>query len=73
MTDGPQYPYLITKPRFNAPRDDIDAFYDERSDTLLLLVGGHRVTLLSKDAWRLLDTIERELHGPSLVEDHKGD
>ena len=50
-----------------------DAYYDERSDTLLLLVGGHRITLLAKDAWALLDTIERELYGASQVADHKGD
>ena len=51
----------------------MDAYYDERNDTLLLLIDGYRFTLLSKDAFRLLDVIEGELVGYSLVADHKGD
>jgi len=51
----------------------IEAYYDERNDTLTLRIGGALHTLHSKEAWSLLDSIERELHGPSLVADHKGD
>ena len=58
----PQYPHLIDKPRFNAPTDKFDAFYDPRNRTLLLLAGGHRITLTESQAWDLLSRIEQELH-----------
>jgi hypothetical protein len=51
----------------------IETYYNERSDTLTLDINGHVFTLDTKDAWRLLDAIELELHGPSLVADHRGD
>jgi hypothetical protein len=51
----------------------INAFYNERTDTLNLDLDGHVFTLNAKDAWRLLDAIELSLAGPSLVADHKGD
>jgi hypothetical protein len=52
---------------------NIDAFYNERTDTLNLTLDGNIYTLNRNDAWRLLDAIELSLHGPSLVADHKGD
>jgi hypothetical protein len=51
----------------------VDAHYEERDDTLTLELGGHLFSLTSKEAFRLLDIIEMELYGPSLVADHKGD
>ncbi len=51
----------------------IDAFYNERTDTLNLDINGHVHTLNIKEAWALLDAIELSLAGPSLVADHKGD
>ena len=51
----------------------IDAYYNERTDTLNLDINGALHTLNTKDAWRLLDAIEVSLIGPSLVADHKGD
>lgn len=57
------YEYLITKPTFNAPVAGIDAFYNDRDDTLTLFIDGSRFTLHSQQAWDLLGSIERELHG----------
>jgi hypothetical protein len=51
----------------------IDTFYNERSDTLVIDIDGTLTTLSRADAWRLLDLIEAEMFGQSLVEDHKGD
>jgi len=51
----------------------IDTFYNERSDTLTLDIDGALTTLTREDAWRLLDMLEIEMFGQSLVEDHKGD
>lgn len=59
----PQYDYLIDKPRFNAPTNGLDAFYDERNDSVLLLIGGHRVTLTAEGAWNFLHRLEAALHG----------
>ena len=60
----PQYEYLIDKPRFNAPDlNGPDAFYDERNDTVLILIGGSRVTLTPEGAWNFLHRLEAELHG----------
>lgn len=51
----------------------LDAFYNDRNDTLTISIDGNAYTLTSKDAWRLLDLIETSLIGPSLVADHRGD
>ena len=57
----------VARPRF------IDAHYEERDDTVTLELDGQLFSLTSKDAFRLLDIIELELLGPSLVADHTGD
>lgn len=51
----------------------IDAFHNERTDTLNLNLDGQLFTLNMNDGWRLLDAIEASLIGPSLVADHRGD
>lgn len=48
------------------------AFFNERSSTLHLTVGGYNITLHEGEAWELLDAIEREL-SHIWVADHKGD
>jgi hypothetical protein len=51
----------------------IETYFNEQTETLTLDVAGHVLTLDIREAWALLDAIERELIGPSLVADHRGD
>jgi hypothetical protein len=51
----------------------VEAFFNDRTDTLNLDIDGHVFTLNRVDAWTLLDRIETALYGESLVADHKGD
>ena len=68
MTNENQY--LIDKPRFLAPTTvdrpigkGIDAFWDDRTNTLTLLIGEATFTLYPAQAWDLLNRLEVELYG----------
>ena len=52
---------------------DIDAVYDERNRRFEVKLGGALFTLTEPEVWRLIDVLESEVYGPSLVADHKGD
>jgi hypothetical protein len=61
---NPENQYLIDKPRFLAPvKEPSDVFYNERTDTVYLNIRGQSLTLTGTQAWDLLSTLERELHG----------
>lgn len=51
----------------------IDAFYNERDDTVILAIGASNYTLYASQAWDLLDRLQSELRLAGMVRDEKGD
>jgi len=57
----------------SAPSKSVDAFYNERNDTVTLQLNGTLHTMYASHAWELIGILQSELALAGQVLDQKGD